>query len=91
MNNIFLLLHFVSSTDKRAELYAQFMLAWCDFMVMLFDSQTHFFTNREHFATDISSAVNRLYGEVAALDTGAMADIAAFNILTGRVRGFDVL
>ena len=42
----------------------------------------------DHFGTHVGKCVYRLDGEVAALDAGTMAHIAAFIHAAGIVRGF---
>ena len=66
------------------------MLARGDFMVMLFDGQAHFLADGNHFAADIGAAVNRLNGEVAALDPRPMGAVAAFDFFAGHEGGFPV-
>ncbi len=80
MHDILVDLHLVGVANQRIELYAEFVLRRCDFVVMLFNHNAHFSQNRQHFRTHVLQAVNRRYWEIAALYTWAVAEIACLVI-----------
>ncbi|MNS82127.1 hypothetical protein D3C72_1158620 [compost metagenome] len=79
----------VGALDQRAELGADFQLAGAGhFMVVHFNRHAHLFHQQAHFRTHVLERINRGNGEVAALDCGTMARVAAFEFQAGRPRGF---
>ncbi len=88
MDDVFVDLHVVAAFRQRVELEAKFVLRGGDFVMMLFRLDAHVAHDGEHFGADVLRAVHRRHGEVAALDAGAMAQIAAFIFGAGVVGAF---
>ena len=91
MHDIFVNLHAVSGFCQRAKGQTKLMLSRGNLMVVLVARQTHFQHGRNHLATDIHRAINRCYGEVAALGTWAMPHVAAFIFRTAVGGQFDIV
>ena len=57
-------------------------------MVVFFNGDTHLFHHSHHFGADIGQTVNRRFGEVAALDVRAVAEVAAGIFGAAVIRAF---
>jgi hypothetical protein len=74
----------VGALHQRAELGADFVLAGArHFVVEHFDRDAQRFEDQRHLGAHVLRAVDRGHGEVAALDGGAVAAVAAFELLAG--------
>ena len=60
-------------------------------MVVLFNNQTHFLHNRQHFAAHVLCGVHRVHGEVATLGAHTVAHVAVFVIAVGVGWKFDAV
>ena len=79
----------VSALHQGAELGAQLVLAGArHFVVEHFDRDAQGFQDQRHFRAHVLRAVDRGHGEVAALDGGTVATVAAFELGAGVPGGF---
>ena len=88
MDHIFVDLHVVAALGQRVELEAKFMLGGGDFVMVLFRLDAHVAHDRQHLAAHVLLGVDRRHREIAALDAGAMAEIALLIFGAGVVGAF---
>ena len=88
MNDVLGDLRPVGALHQRAELGADFQLAGArHFVVVHFDRHAHLFHQQAHFRAHVLERIDRGHGEVAALDRGTMAGVAAFEVQAGGPGG----
>ncbi len=77
-------LHLVGLAHQGIELSADFILAGSGHLMMVdFRHQAHFLQGQHHGRTQVVLGIHWRYREIAALDPGAVADIAIFIDLFG--------
>jgi hypothetical protein len=81
-------LHVIGAIEEGGIEDADFTLARRNFMVMFFHGEAHALHDGDHFAANVREAVDRRFGEIAALDARAVAGIAGLVIFCGVVRAF---
>ena len=79
----------VGAFDQCAELGADFILTCArHFVVEHFNGDADGFEDQRHFGAHVLRAVHGRHGEIAALDGGTVAAVAAFEFGTGVPGGF---
>ena len=78
-------LHVVGTAHQGVELHAQLILRRRHFVVMLFGFDAHLGHQGQHFGPQVGERIDRRHREIAALDGGPMADVAAFEVAAGVV------
>ena len=86
VDHVFVDLQIVGGVHQGAEFNAQLVLRRRHFVVMLLNLEAHFLHHLEHFAAQVLAGIDRRHREIAALDTGAMAEIAVFEFPVAGVR-----
>ncbi len=88
VHDIFVQLHVVSALHHGVELDTEFVLRWCNLVVMLLDRNTDAGQNADHFGAEVRHAVNRANREVTAFWTRAVAEVAVREFAAAVVWAF---
>ncbi|EDM72004.1 hypothetical protein RAZWK3B_17838 [Roseobacter sp. AzwK-3b] len=89
VDHVFVFLKLIGLRGQRAEDQAQLVLARRHLVVVLVDLHAKALHGAEHFRADILTIVDRVYGEIAALDARTMAGVAHFVFGVGVPRGVE--
>ena len=88
LDRVFQRLHFIGLAHQGIEQDADFALAGGgDFVVMHLNGMAHLLQRQTHRAANIVQRIHRRHREIAALDAGAMAEVAAFISTLGVPAG----
>ena len=80
VDDVFELLHFVGLAHEGVVAHADFALAGGDFVVLHFHALADAGQQFAHFGAQVVQGIDRGDGEVAALDVGAVATVAAVDV-----------